>query len=402
MYRNTVKLTCLAYIFYLATAGAAAQELIIRVESPDSTLGHLNQDIALEHELPGDWQLNLRGTDRMALGGGYTGLDQAKVENKWQLSSDASLALEIGRASTNWSPWLGNSVILSGQAPGMDQIHYTFQQGPASVEKIIGRLSGDDRYLLAHRLSLQVGPLTGSIGETVIASDQFANTLVTFLPWPYYWTEIIGLNTGSINNDEVNVNVFLQARYKNERGLMVGAELFVDDAPQQVGIRQLLQAAGQVRAEVPIGAQSKLSLQYARVNNYTYAFQVPFGDYTNRGYSLGSPYGPDNDELLVTYDFPRAFLGIDGVGLSLRRKGAGKFGDVWEKEGYDATRDRQFLSGVVEHTQVLFANAEYPITDAGELHVRFGVGPIQNAKNISGYNKLHPEGAIEFRYQLGR
>jgi hypothetical protein len=89
------------------------------------------------------------------------------------------------------------------------------------------------------------------------------------------------------------------------------------------------------------------------------------------------------------------------VGLSLRRKGEGDYNDVWENTGYDANRDKQFLSGVVEHTQLIYVKAVYPLGDVGDFNVRFGVGPIQNAKNVAGHNKVHPEGAVELRYRFG-
>lgn len=406
---NHLRITALSVLLIILSFSqmsfAAAYELNMQVASPETSLDTLKQGINLTADVGDGWQLKLGAASHITASNAFSDLDQATVEKEWRLSADSALYVQAGRTTTNWSPWHGNSVVLSGQFPGIDQLQYTYRQGAASFDKLVGRLESDNRYLLAHRFTLQVGQLTGSVGETVVASGKFADNLATVLPWPFYWTQWAGLKSGGsssyLSNDEVNINVFVQGLYTGKNGLMLGGELLVDDMPQWWGEQQLFQMAGQVRAELPVGGAGRLAVQYARVNNFTYAFQVPFGDYSHRGFSLGSPYGPDNDELLLTYDFPRTWFGLTGIGYSIRRKGEGEFGDTWESDGYDATKDKQFLAGVVEQTQLWFAKAAYPIGDSGELNVRFGAGPIRNAKNVAGYDKIHPEGSVELRYRFG-
>ncbi|HHT28479.1 MAG TPA: hypothetical protein GXZ82_14750 [Firmicutes bacterium] len=390
---------CLIGLFLLLLAApVSASDFTLRVQSPDTGLDTSIQSIGFSASA-GGWQLDFRHSKRIGKLNSFNGMDQLQLQKSFNIGTDATLNVAVGRAVNNWSLWQGDSVVLSSHAPGVDQFQYTYRQGKVSFDKIIGKLSGEDRYILAHRLSVTIGNLTGVIGESVIADGQFAKNWINLIIWPYYWTQWIALQSDATHNNKVNANVFLQALYENEHGFRLGGEVFIDDMPQWVGIKQLFQIAGQIYAEIPF-TSSRLSLQYSRVNNYTYAFQVPFGDYSHHGYSLGSSWGPDNDELVITYGFPRSRIGLESISLALRRKGEGNFGDSWEHDGYDAHRDKQFLSGIVEYTQALYGTASYQLGPNWTMHAQWGGGPMQNAKNKAGYNKIHSEGYLEIRYHL--
>ncbi len=380
---------------------AAGGEITLRVIAPDAVMDSMRQDLAYETALGTGFRWRVRGSQRFVKNSGFNGLDEAYVAGGWTLPGGAaSFTLLAGRATVNWSLWGGDSLILSDYAPGVDQVQYTYENGPVKVEKIAGRLSGDDRYLLGHRLTLRYGYFTGAVGETVVCSGKFAGNLVSLLPWPYYWTQWVGLHAGFVANDDVNAFAFVQGEYNSPGGLRLGAEVLVDDMPHWFGVTgQVFQAGGLLHAEIPAGA-GRLHLQYARVNNFTYTFQVQSGNYTNSGYMLGFPQGPDVDEWRIRYTYPRGFLGLDEVGLVLRRHGEGRLGDVWEPGGVDAAKQKEFLAGVVESSQLIYAAGTYPLWRGARLDARFGIGPVQNAKNKAGYNKVAPDGAIGISWQF--
>jgi len=404
----------------LASAGGASEaggiesEVSIKVVSPDTFMDSMRQDVTfqiapspgsasstLSTSLPDPpWRLALKVSRRFAKLNEYNGISAAYLSTATELAYNAKLKVSVGRLANNWSLWQGDTVVLSPHAPGYDQLQYSFRRGPATVDKIIGRLSGDDRYLFAHRLTLTVGGATAAIGETAVCNRKFAVNLVSFLPWPYYWTQWVGLDAGFINNNDVNVYAFVQGMYRTKGGALIGAELMVDDMPHWFGTYQIFQVAGLARAELPLWRFGKLNLQYVRVNNYTYSFQKDIGHYVHHDFLLGFPYGPDGDELHLNYQFARPIFGFTDVGLIIRRHGEGRIGDTWEKDGYEKTKDNSFLTGVVESAQLIYTSATYQLLPNVELSARFGVGPVQNAKNRKGYNKVTAIGFVDIKYHM--
>ncbi len=381
---------------------AVCAEINIRIAAPDAVLDSMRQDITYKTSLGSEWQLAIGYSQRFAKHRTYSGLNQAHISRSWDLPGpSATLTLLAGKAVNNWSLWGGDSVVLSDFAPGINQIQYIYRNGPVTLEKVIGQLSGKDRYLLAHRLTLQAGYLTGSLGETVVCNGQFAKNLVSFMPWPYYWTQWIGLDAGFTRNNDVNAFAFVQGELATPSGISLGGEVMVDDMPHwfsQIGA-QLFQVAILLHAQAPLG-EGQLAMQYARVNNFTYSFQVDAGDYQHHNYILGYPLGPDVDELRLHFSFARSYLGINGTGLVIRRQGEGRMGDIWERAGYDESVKKAFLAGVVEHSQLIYATAEYSLWQGAHMQVRFGFGPVQNAKNKPGYNKVAPDGLLFINWQF--
>lgn len=390
-------LLCLAF-----TQVAFCGEFNVRIAAPDGVLDSMRQDITYKTELGTNGRLVIGGSQRFAKNRHYNGLDQAYISHSWLLPGQtSSFTLLAGRAVNNWSLWNGDSVVLTNYAPGVDQVQYIYNNGPVTLEKVIGKLSGENRYLLAHRLTLHTGYLTGSLGETVVCDGQFAGNLVSLMPWPYYWTQWVGLDAGFTHNNDVNAFAFMQGQLETPTGWRLGGEVMVDDMPDwfdEVG-KQLFQVAALVHAQAPLGG-GKLGLQYTRVNNFTYTFQVEEGNYLHHDYLLGFPLGPDVDELHLNYTTPRGFLGITGGGLILRRQGEGRMGDIWERIGYDDSVKKTFLAGVVEYSQQVYATAVYPLWQGGQMQLRFGFGPVQNAKNQLGFNKIAPDGMLTINWQF--
>lgn len=385
------------------TAHAAPLDLTVRLSAPDTVWDSMSQEVSLAASLPDGWRLTLQGQDRTAPGLRYAGLSAASLAKTWQLSGvDRSASVLVGRSATNWSLWQGDSVVLSGRAPGSEQLAYTYHQGPVDFDKIIGRLSGGDRYLLAQRLTVRQGGFTGSVGEVAISDGAFASRLSTLLPWPSYLTQWVGLQSGTVDNDRINDNVFVQAQYRSSRGLLLGGEFFADDMPGTSHDRQPFQVAGLLRCEIPFQGDHRLALQYARVNNFTYGFQASDGRYSNYDYVLGWPAGPDSDDLQLIWTFPRTRFGLAGLGVSRQRHGEGTVADVWETAGYAATEDRQFLSGVVEESTTVFALATYALGDVSALRVRVGLGSVRNFRHVPGSNTLRPELSVELSHRFGQ
>ncbi|HHW13690.1 MAG TPA: capsule assembly Wzi family protein [Firmicutes bacterium] len=374
----------------------ASGEFSLQAASPDVVVDSLSQRAEFSTWLNRDWKLTLSYRQRSARDQSYNGIDQAFVATERRLPwADASIGVTLGRAATNWSPWGGDSVVLSGDAPGVDQLQVAYRQGGVGFEKLLGKLSGSDRYLLAHRVSLRRGGFFAAAGEAAVVDGAFLHNLVTLLPFPVYLTQWVGLQSGTVQNDEVNDNAFVQVAYQTPSGFLVGGEFFADDAPGGTADRQPFQVAGLLRVETPLPAGGRITTQYGRANNFTYSFQAPSGHYTNEGYCLGYPYGPDSETLSLGYQPPANRWGIREAGLTVRRQGEGKIGDVWESEGYEG---KAFLSGTVETTRLVYVEAGRSLNSGLELTVRLGLGTVENYDHRAGDSTVRVENAVGLRY----
>lgn len=379
-------------------------ESYVKVSSPDYYNDSLEQSITTNLVIFEDLSAEIRFSERENSDKvGFTGIDKAYVKLKKSLPSNGGrLALSLGLDSPNWSLWNGNSIALSGTSPGYMQASLEYKKDSVSYDKLLGKLSGDDRFLIGHRLSLSYGNLTGSIGEVAVVDGATTGDLTSLLPWPVYLTQWIRLMTGSVKNNKINDAIVLQGIYRGpgQGGILAGAELFIDDAPY-INRKQPFEGGGQIRLELPLGVENKLgrlNTQYVRINNYAYSYLTRESEFSQNGFSLGAPGGPDHDEIRVEYMLPKALLTIDTIGLVQIRRGQGRLGDYWENIGRDYGFEHQFLSGVVATTRALYGMGSYQLWDGCSIEYRLGGGPVNNLGNKAGNNTIRPYLAVGIRY----
>lgn len=352
---------------------------------------------------------------------GVTGLSfpprgAVRVDEAWVQFGEA---LWMGRRGLD----LGGGTGLIGlpNTPGVDQVGAQVRLGPGSYRKVVGRLVPGERYLLAHQLDL--GPVIGPRGslrlsgyELAVVSSRFAALPYTWVPlWPGYLTQHV-IGHGEVGND-ANFYIGVAADVERPFGWngRVRAEVLVDDMPQNPEQHIIYQVSGALVAEAGTG----WSVRYARVNNYVGTFQVPALSLVHSGRLLAFPDGPDSDSLGVSWRRPQAAatgvgglsglqlsgvsagvgaerpsgLQLTGVSLEWRRRGPGRIGDIWEAEGFEAAKAREFLAGTVEHA--LLVSAELWV--GGRAMTTVTVGPIWNTANQPGHRSFFVGMALVLR-----
>lgn len=281
----------------------------------------------------------------------------------------------------------GNGLIGLPNTPGADQVGAQVRVGWASYRKVVGRLVPGERYLVAHQLD--VGPFKGAMGslrlsgyELGVVSSRFAALPYTWVPlWPGYLTQHL-LGHGKVGDDaNFYIGVAADVEHPFGWGGRVRADVLVDDMPQNPEQHIIYQVSGALVAEVDGG----WSVRYARVNNYVGTFQVPALSLVHAGRLLAFPDGPDGDSLRVAWRRPEermdssqaSLLALAGVSVEWRRKGPGRIGDMWERDGFERAKQKEFLSGTVEHA--LLPGISLQLRNGATLTLT--AGPIWNAAN---------------------
>jgi hypothetical protein len=232
------------------------------------------------------------------------------------------LDVSFGRS---WEAWLGDdteSLALSANGPLIDRLELGVRWHVAEVRAIVASVNDITmtaaldslatgtpdtrfhRWLYGHVLTIK--PTSGlelTLGETLLSSRTtrgfdltYANPLMA-----YVITQNDTGRTGSDPRD--NLVVFGGARARVGPG-HVGAELVVDDIQIDAADRQKTadQLAWRIfgSAPVPVGTATNATLEFTRVDSYTYMRDFYTDVYQQYDKPLGSVLGPGADRLRLS------------------------------------------------------------------------------------------------------
>ncbi len=212
--------------------------------------------------------------------------------------------------------------------------------------------TGQQRYISAH--SLTIYPLNGlsiSLREGVIYGGPGRRFELAY-SIPILWYH------GQQLNSRMDDNTFMSlgADYRFRGRYWVYGELFIDDYQIEKKSRsdnEPNEIAFIIGNEIydPIIQNTSISLEYARVNNWTYNQAHPHNRYINYNFPIGYPTGPDADWLdyrATWWVSPK--IQISYVG-NLKRQGEGRIDTPWTWPWMNVDNySEKFPSGVVEKT----------------------------------------------------
>jgi hypothetical protein len=229
------------------------------------------------------------------------------------------LDVSFGRG---WNAWLGDgteSIALSANGPLMDRVELGVRWRVAEAKAIVASIndvtmtaaldslaSGTQptrfhRWLYGHVLTVK--PTSGlelTLGETMVSSRTtrgfdlaYANPLMAYI--------VAQNDTGRIGSDtRDNLVVFGGARASVGSG-HIGGELVVDDIQIDAADRKRTadQLAWRLFASTPIalGTATNATLEYTRVDSYTYMRDFYTDVYQQYDKPLGSVLGPGSDRI---------------------------------------------------------------------------------------------------------
>jgi len=327
-----------------------------------------------------------------------------------------ALDLRVGRDSMRWGPSYQGSLVLSDNPPAFDMIKYsgTFDlnelgEGLGNLNfskffSLLDPLKGEDRYFSGQRLEYKpFETLTLGLSETAIISYNSSLLFFNPLPFipPYYLTRWIAdlLDQPSEINSYVGVDMELNFR----PGIKLYGEWMADDFvltpetnpyPSRTGFL----AGAYFIDPLDIG-KTDFRVEYTHINNYVYFPTHPWQDYLYQGEYIGSPLGPDADQLYLELTHHLS----DKFNLSLsythERHGEGQVGVPLPSDPIIAN-ENIFLSGIIEKQQAYQAEISYTMSPKWALSASATLENIENKDNTVGENENNTYFQLELNYQF--
>jgi len=333
-------------------------------------------------------------------------LFSADYERAYAKYAGKHFGLFIGRERFSIGPSPRYNLLLSGYSAPMDWFSYSMQSNKLRFSFFLSRL--DDRY---------TKPLE-YVGDTITQYiDARRYLTVKRLDFsPYSWLNfglseatVFGGENYSLHLYHLNPVVFVQAYQYNWdddvnfflsfdtkvflNNFALYAALLIDDfqletdnngEPHHWGLN-----IGTEIADLAGLENSFLIFEYTAVSRYTYCHFVPYQRYQYLETSIGSPYGPDYDEIFtkLTYHITKT---IDLFAqIAYLRKGEGKISALWPIPEYPREPGTFFpqgnlLSGTVQKSIDSGVGARYFLQDQLAVELYAGFLHIDAAKHILG------------------
>ncbi len=312
----------------------------------------------------------------------------------------------LGRGDEAWLGSGTESMVLSANGPPIDRVAAEFHTAHFEGRAIFGALddvvmdSAQDslsstigpqryyRYIAGHELTWRPSNIAEvTIGETALLSRGVQTVDLNFVN-PFLPYVITQHDTGQAGSQVLD-NLMAFAAIRLRAGRVTGAaELLIDDI--QIDAASRLKTPDQLGYDltlsmpVPVPMPSTLSLEYERMDSYTYQRQYYTAVYENYDQPLGSQLGPDADYGHVEADaFPRSWLRV-AAGLGFWRRGLQR---IYERPAQMATghADAPFPTSApgqpvqeaaLGDASVQYLNAILPITASVQ------VARIRDANNL--------------------
>ncbi len=312
----------------------------------------------------------------------------------------------LGRGEEAWLGSGTESTILSANGPPIDRIAAEFHTAHFEGRAIFGTLddvvldSAQDslsgtigpqryyRYIVGHELTWRPSRVAEiTLGETALLS-RGTQTVDLSLINPFIPYVIAQHDTGEAGNQVLD-NLMAFAAIRLRAGPITGAaELLIDDiqidaasrltTPDQLGYDLTLSSP------LPVSVPATVSLEYERIDSYTYERQFYTTVYENYDQPLGSRLGPDADYgHLEAEAFPRPWLRV-AAGLGFWRRGLQR---IFERPAQMATGHanapfptngpgQPAQTAELGDASLQFLNPVLPVTASVQL------GRIQNTNNV--------------------
>lgn len=312
----------------------------------------------------------------------------------------------IGRERFVIGPSPRYNLLLSGYSAPMDWVSYFLQSDRLRFSFFLTRLDdlytkrleyvGDTitqyinarRYLSIKRLDftpfhwLNFGLSESAVfgGENYVLELYHFNPVVFVQAYQYNW------------NKDVNFFLSFDARvfFNN---LSFYAALLLDDfqleqdpndEPNHWGVN-----IGAEVADIFSAGNTFWIIEYTAVSRYTYCHFIPYQRYHYLGTSIGSPFGPDYDEIFTKFIYHVSASFDIFAQVQYQRKGEGQVLTIWPipenpREPGTFFPAENFLSGTIEKSANLSIGSRYFWKDRLALELLVGLLRIDDFRHVLG------------------
>ncbi len=298
----------------------------------------------------------------------------------------------LGKFRPSWEYGVFDSVMLTGNAPGMVGARYETSIYGLEYERFFTWLTGNRGKLFGHRMEIPLLPgLKVGVKETAQFSQEFDGFWLCYVPlWPLYLTKYIPGVATTYNN----MNVGLDVKVEPYPGIQLYGDLHVTEFPLGPEKRNppLFAVQAGLYLENFLLEGYSLKGEYLRTTNYLYSHRHEETYYEYRGRPLGTPLGPDAESIgiLLGYDlFPDITV---FAGYRYESKGEGKVGDYFSDR--DEAWENIFLSGVVERRHIPVAGFDFVVSPKFRVKTLLEMELLQNADHKEGESGSRTAGFI--------
>jgi len=274
-----------------------------------------------------------------------------RLNNSFVRYRNDNLSFQLGRSPIWWgNPW-ESSIIQSGSAPSYDHFDIRFNFNQFQLEVLAGQLGSENsiegdrirRNIAGHRLTWipENNKWVIGVGEQVIYTGINRSMEWWYLnpAVPYFFTaleEDEEILNGERDND--NSILFIFGRYVIKPNISTYFEFIVDEFqtkkesikkyPNSLGLKFGIDGLYTI-----LEKDIYFSIEYNKLDNWTYIHGGQFTNWQNRDHSIGYPYGPDlwsSEIQLETWVSNRVLLSFDWLYLN---KGNNNLSTYWAAEG---------------------------------------------------------------------
>jgi hypothetical protein len=268
--------------------------------------------------------------------------------------------LEVGRDYAYWGPGYTSSVMLSDNAPSLDQVRLTAQFSQVKLTAFTAALSPYrdwQRFVSGQRIEVNFwNHVVAGAGLFVVSCPDSAETKDFFSlinPLIPLYPEIVNagdpgnlLAGGDIAAYLPHVKLYGQLNIDNYE---FRSESLKKIEPYRPPDAYGLQG-GLLATPLPcLGVR----YEYTKVTAYTYYHLIRQIAYTNYDVPLGASIGPDADNHFAEIDWYGSRWGYVSLVGQITRRGDHNRGDWTNRTFTDAPEVSQFPTGTVEHTYSL-------------------------------------------------
>lgn len=337
----------------------------------------------------------------------------------------------LGRDDLRWGASENGTLLLSANAPALDQVGIRAKFGPVTASSFFGDLDdmtleapvaqapGDTlpagtvirRHISGHRLRWQVNRYLslGAAEVVVYGGENRAPEAAYLIPVNIYYAA--QWNTGKNDNLLGNFTIGLRPR----RDLEIYGELLVDDfqidhsSPADKEPFEGGYLVGQ-RLYNPLGLDgSLLRVEWAKVEPYTFNQVIPWNRYLYKNEIIGFPLGPDAQSLDLEFRYWRSDQMTWTFRFRRDERGETRVTDPWPVPIDGPTEANPFPehdhvpTGVVETRNRTGAELWLHPHAGVDLRLSGGYLDTQNVENVRDQNQSewYFEGRLEVAWSRG-
>jgi hypothetical protein len=324
----------------------------------------------------------------------------ARTEDAYIGVSSKFATLQAGRIGRSWGLPGQLGLTVSNGAYTYDHLYLKLGTDKLHVTSIVARLDDEllnfatdttaQRYFSAHRLGARLGNWEAGVSESII----YGGVARGFQPELSNPLAPVFLSQYS-EGQQVNVGFGADVLYRAPKGLIIGAQVFLDDfqidacdlCGEPPGIASAITADG-----ISLVGGARGFASYTRVTALTYRAPDRFERYTSRTVGLGQR-NSDFDEIRAGVDVGPVLAAPLKLYVAYRRQGAGDYREPYPAIGQRNTWPTIFEGTVVKTLRVA-ATGAMRIGDLFEVTGDAGLNRSRNDLRVPGASKTRFEGRL--------